>query len=77
MIKDRIEKLSLDISHFNPYSVGSRKGKIYKSDEDIFVENSTYINNTSLKKKLIKIGATEYKCAICGISEWLGKPLSL
>lgn len=77
MIKDRIEKLSLDISHFNPYSVGSMKGKRYASDDEIFVENSTYINNTSLKKKLLKMNVIEYKCAICGISEWLGNPLSL
>lgn len=77
MIKDRIEKLSLDTSHFNPYSVGAIKGKRYTSDDEIFVENSTYVNNTSLKKKLLKMNVMEYKCAICGISEWLGNPLSL
>ena len=77
MIKDRIEKLSLDTSHFNPYSIGSMKGKKYISDDEIFVENSTYVNNTSLKKKLLKMNVIEYKCAICGISEWLGNSLSL
>lgn len=77
MIKDRIEKLSLDTSHFNPYSIGSMKGKKYTSDDEIFVENSTYVNNTSLKKKLLKMNVIEYKCAICGISEWLGNSLSL
>lgn len=77
MIKDRIKKLSLDTSHFNPYSIGSMKGKRYKSDNEIFIENSTYVNNTSLKKKLLKMNAIEYKCAICGISEWLGNSLSL
>ena len=77
MIKDRIEKLSLDTSHTNPYSIGSMKGKKYASDDEIFVENSTYVNNTSLKKKLLKMNVIEYKCAICGISEWLGNSLSL
>ena len=77
MIKDRISKLSIDISHFCPYSSGATKGKKYKSDDDIFVENSSYTNNTSLKKKLLKKGLLEYKCSICGISEWQGKSLSL
>ena len=58
-------------------SVGAIKGKRYTSDDEIFVENSTYVNNTSLKKKLLKMNVMEYKCAICGISEWLGNPLSL
>lgn len=77
MIKDRISKLSIDTSHFCPYSSGAIKGKRYKSDDDIFVENSSYVNNTSLKKKLLNKGLLEYKCSICGISEWQGKPLSL
>jgi 5-methylcytosine-specific restriction endonuclease McrA len=51
--------------------------KRYKSLEDILVEDSTYTNNTSLKKRLLESNLLEYKCSICGINEWQGKPLSL
>jgi hypothetical protein len=47
--------------------------------KDILVENSTYQNRMSLKKRLLKNGFLEYRCygEGCGISEWKGKKLSL
>lgn len=45
--------------------------------EEILVENSTYANLSRLKTRLVNEGLLEYKCAVCGISEWLGKPLTL
>lgn len=45
--------------------------------EDILVENSTYQNRTSLKRRLVKEGVLVYKCEECGISEWRGKEISL
>lgn len=47
-----------------------------KSNEDIFHQNSVY-DRKDLKRKIIKEKILEYKCSICGISEWLNKPLSL
>lgn len=49
---------------------------IKKSNEDIFHQNSVY-DRKDLKRKIIKEKILEYKCSICGISEWLNKPLSL
>lgn len=51
--------------------------KVYAKLSDILVENSAYTNNYALKLRLIRAGILEYKCAICGISEWMGKRLSL
>ncbi len=46
--------------------------------EEILVENSPYKNIPILKKRLLKEGLLEYKCAICGnTGEWLGQPLTL
>jgi Zn finger protein HypA/HybF involved in hydrogenase expression len=47
--------------------------------EDVLVENSTYQNRSSLKRRLLKNGLLEYKCYgdDCGISEWKGNKLSL
>lgn len=39
-------------------------------------EKSSY-NRHKLKERLVKEGLKEYKCEICGLSEWQGKPISL
>lgn len=44
--------------------------------ERVLTENSDY-NRTQLKERLVKEGLKEYKCECCGISEWMGKPISL
>jgi hypothetical protein len=50
---------------------------IRKSDEEVFVKNSTYARH-NLKRRIIKENKIEYKCACCGIGpEWLGKPMPL
>lgn len=76
LIKDRIKELNIDISHFNRYAKGSLAER-NKPLEDILVQNSTYTNNTSLKKRLLEAQLIEYRCYICGISEWNNQPLSL
>lgn len=64
--KQRAELLQLDYSHV--------KGREYRRPlEDVLVENSDY-NNGYLKKRLINEKILEYKCAICGIDEWLDRP---
>lgn len=45
--------------------------------EQILVKDSTYQNTDRLRKRLVKEGYKTYRCEICGITEWLGKPLSL
>ena len=35
------------------------------------------MNIARLKIRLVKEKRLEYKCALCGISEWQGQPLSL
>ena len=73
-LKRRIKELNCSTDHFS-----AQKSHAYvKHDlKDILVENSTYANISSLKKRLLNEKVLEYKCAICGISEWQGKPLSL
>lgn len=76
LIKDRIEELKIDISHFNRYSRSNLASK-NRPLEEILVQNSTYTNNTSLKKRLFAAQLMEYRCCVCGISEWNNQPLSL
>lgn len=76
ILKRRIAELQCDISHFGTQHKGGGLQAKYTLDE-ILVENSTYANISSLKRRLINEGRMEYKCEKCGISEWLGEPLSL
>lgn len=46
-------------------------------DEDVFVEHSSYVNRSLLKKRLYKSGVPEI-CVSCGVGpEWNGRPLTL
>lgn len=76
-LKERIEKLNIDISHFKS-AIGQLRLKCPSTKlEDILVENSTYSRN-NLKKKLIKLKLIDYKCSDCeNLGEWNNKKLSL
>ena len=74
ILKRRIAELNCSTEHF------SRKGPGQQAKHalvDVLVENSTYANIASLKRRLIREEILEYKCAICGINQWLGKEISL
>lgn len=71
IIKDRIQSLSLDISHFQKVSK-----KIW-TPKDIFVLNSQ-VSQSTLRRYYKDGNYTEYKCAICGQEPfWNGKELTL
>lgn len=55
-------------------SVARVTKSITTPDEEVFKLNSTY-PGSKLKKRLLAIGWT-YKCE-CGLTEWLGKPITL
>jgi Zn finger protein HypA/HybF involved in hydrogenase expression len=73
-IKKRIKLLNLSTEHFIKYKL-PKKDKI--PIENIFIENSTYNNNTCIKKILYDKFNWEYKCNDCGINEYNNKPISL
>ena len=76
ILKKRINELHCSTEHFHQGSAGGHASATY-SLEEILVENSSYANINSLKRRLINENKLAYKCAICGIDEWNGQPLSL
>lgn len=74
ILKRRIKELNCSIDHFHTNN-GNNHNK-YTLDE-ILIENSPYANISSLKRRLINENRLGYKCAICGLTEWLNKPISL
>ena len=72
IIKNRITRQNLDISHFK-----ITKTPIVRSDEEIFIENSP-VSQTTLRRHYIIGQYSEYKCSICGQEPfWNGKELTL
>lgn len=65
ILKERIQELSCDISHFGTKKLTAANAKY--TLEEILVEHSTYHNISRLKSRLVREGYLEYKCACCGI----------
>ena len=84
-LKKIIEEYNL-----NTDKMDANRKKLYQKDTilthqkntipltEIIIKNK-YPNYSSstLLKRLVKEGYKEYKCEICGINEWMGKPISL
>lgn len=76
-----IKANNIDISHFE--TVQERYNRTLRQKKkielkDILIENSTYENMSSLKKRLYAEKLKERKCEECGQGEmWRGKKLSL
>lgn len=75
-VKNKIDSLNIDISHFKGQAHGTSDNTKY-SLEEILVKDSSYSNMTSLKRRILNNNLIDYKCAICGIKEWLSKPIVL
>jgi hypothetical protein len=87
-LKVRIKNLGLDTSHFlgSGWLRGAtlttnqilarmaRKTRI--PDHEIFIVNSHYVKGKPIVDRLLEKGWA-YRCALCGISEWLGTKLVL
>lgn len=69
-----LEKMGIQYSG-NQSGKGIRHDPKYKTAEEY--AKGTSIKGFILKDKLIRDGIKEYKCEICGISEWQGVKLPL
>lgn len=75
-----VKRLNIDVSHWTGQA--HLKGKTHGWSpkiplDNILVKDSTYTSTWYLKKRLLAEGLLEYKCSICGIKDWLAKPLVL
>lgn len=77
VIKKLIEKYNLDASHFTgkAWNKGITIGPQKPIDD--YLSNSISITSHKLRLRLIKEGIKEHLCENCGLSEWLGRPISL
>ena len=76
-VSERIKQLKINTDHFKRRASEVNFNSKYSMDE-ILVENSSYENIYSLKKRLIANNLLEYVCARCGNNgEWNGEELVL
>jgi len=76
-VKKYIKELNLDISHF---TLKGKKHSNIKNNEKSLNETlnkDCYTKAKNIKWKLFNHGLKEYKCEMCGISEWNGKQIGL
>jgi HNH endonuclease len=81
-LKTAAKDLGLDDNHMTGqgWNVGLKfnpsKGQTIALS-DILVEDSTYRTIWRLKLRLLREGILEYRCYVCGLTEWNGKPITL
>lgn len=68
-VKKRLEHYGISTEHF---ICNNHINKV--NEEEVFIENSP-VSRKTLKSRFIKI--VDYKCAICGLTEWNNKPITL
>lgn len=77
LIKRRMSDLNLDITDFkgrSPKKLENEQKQV--TDQELFRTNCKH-NRNIIRRRIIKENLLPYKCAICGISSWNGKTLSL
>jgi len=79
-LKARLDQESINYFHIKQGRASNKGRRLPNAGkfplERVLVEGSTY-SRCNLKMRLLSEGLIEYKCYICGISEWLGEKLSL
>lgn len=75
-LKKYIDKMGINYSHFKGRAHGRSINRKYLLS-DIFCKDSKYVNMSKLKQYAIKYMNLGNKCCICGLSEWMGKPITL
>lgn len=75
-INSVLEKLNIEYKG-NQSGKGTNKANPRKLSLKEYLETSLDIQSNKVRKKLIEEGYKEYRCERCGLSEWLGQPISL
>lgn len=75
-VRRRMTDLNLDYSNFKGKSTALKQIEHKINPDSLLKENSKH-NRNVLRRYLIKNDLIPYKCAICGITEWNNKTLSL
>lgn len=73
-LRSILDKNNIDYSHFTGRA---RKYSTNYTKAEEYLSSNKKISSAKLKVKLVKENLIEDKCAICGISSWMNKPITL
>jgi hypothetical protein len=71
-LKKKLDLYEISISHF----IKTTEFKKY-TDEELFIENSTYTTTVGIKKRLVKYHNWKLECSNCKLSEWMEQPIPI
>jgi hypothetical protein len=74
-LKNRAVYYGIDFTHFTGTTRGKRFG--WKRPLEDYLTNKAAISSAALRRKLISSGIKENKCEMCGLKEWLERPIPL
>lgn len=72
----RAQRLNLEFK-VGGHNKGLKKNEICFKLEDILAGKHPQYNASRLKRRLLSEGIKKNECEICGITDWLGKPIVL
>lgn len=75
-LKKYISLYGIDVSHFTGRPIKSKPRVDMKKLDAVLVQNS-WVSRGSIKSRMINANLLDTKCAVCGISSWLDKALTL
>ena len=73
-LRNILDSNNIDYSHFTGRARNYKNSYINASE---YLNSDKKIGTFALKKKLLKENLIENKCAICGLTEWQNKPITL
>ena len=79
-MRKRCEQFGVDISHFTGQGWNKLGHPNFGNNIDLekrFTKHTHRINADKTKQVLLNHKLKEYKCEICGISDWQSKPITL
>ncbi len=79
-LRKQIETLKIDTSHMTGMLWNKGRESPYIMErplEEILVKDSDYANTSALRKRLVRQGIFEPRCASCGLADWLSQPIPL
>lgn len=76
-VKNRINELNLDTSHFLGQAWNKNRKYIPKKSLEEYFSNKFPIQSLRLKNRLISEGYKKHQCEKCGLSEWNKKPIPI
>ena len=79
-VKKKLDEFGVDYSHFTGQGWKKKGHPSFEKNSiplDKFFVKGNIQRPSKIKERLLNNGIKENKCEICGISEWLGNPITI